>query len=118
MVHAVTNSAGLKGDDDQTRWVLDDLRGLVLSLEISKTSLKSMINMNEQLVAVFTRQMMLAERRDQLSWSTARRSRMRAGLYAWTLCMVLPYQTSGCVCVYERLRVDFKVGQSSLMMIA
>ena len=117
MVHAVTNSAGLKGDDDQTRRVLDDLRGLVLSLEISKTSLKSMINMNEQLVAVFTRQMMLAERRDQLSWSTARRSRMRAGLYAWTLCMVLR-ETSGCVCVYERLRVDFKVGQSSLMMIA
>ena len=65
LVHAVTNSTGLKGDDDQTRRVLDDLRGLVLSLEISKTSLKSMIDMNEQLVAVFTRQMMVAERRDQ-----------------------------------------------------
>jgi len=65
LVHAVTNSTRLKGDDDQTRRVLDDLRGLVLSLEISKTSLKSMIDMNEQLVAVFTRQMMMAERRDQ-----------------------------------------------------
>lgn len=65
LVHAVTNSARLNGDDEQTRLVLDDLRGLVLSLEISKTSLKSMIDMNEQLVAVFTRQMMVAERRDQ-----------------------------------------------------
>jgi hypothetical protein len=51
MVHAATNGAGVKCDDDQTRRVLDDLRGLVLSLEISKTSLKSMIDMNEQLVA-------------------------------------------------------------------
>jgi hypothetical protein len=65
LMHAATNSAGVKCDDDQTRRVLDDLRGLVLSLEISKTSLKSMIDMNEQLVAGFTRQMMLAERLDQ-----------------------------------------------------
>lgn len=65
LVHAVTNSAAVKGDDDHTRQVLDDLRGLVLSLEISKNSLKSMIDMNEQLVAGFTRQTMLADRRDQ-----------------------------------------------------
>jgi hypothetical protein len=54
----------LKAENEESRRVLDDLRGLVLSLEIAKTSLKSMIDMNEQLVAGFTRQMMLAERRD------------------------------------------------------
>jgi hypothetical protein len=64
LVHAVENNSVLKAENEESRRVLDDLRGLVLSLEIAKTSLKSMIDMNEQLVAGFTRQMMLAERRD------------------------------------------------------
>lgn len=61
MVYAVTNHQEIAWDDEQSIRVREDLRGLAVSLEISKTSLKSMIDMNEQLVAGFTRQMMLSE---------------------------------------------------------
>ncbi|NBX18223.1 MAG: hypothetical protein EBR09_12745 [Proteobacteria bacterium] len=66
LVHAVTNHKEIVWEDEQSMRVREDLRGLVLSLEISKTGLKSMIDMNEQLIAGFSRQMMLSERTQQV----------------------------------------------------
>lgn len=65
LARATLNGAAKEGDDAQARQGLDDMRSLLVSLEISKSTLSNMLNMNQQLVVGFTRQMLDAEKREQ-----------------------------------------------------